>query len=64
MENIEYYTKKTDDMFWSSQCNTDLFEGKIKIADVPVKFRTHEAYLCAHRYARWISDEKERHHQL
>lgn len=64
MENIEYYTKKTDDMFWSSQCNTDLFEGKIKIADVPVEFRTHEAYLCAHRYARWISDEKERHHQL
>ena len=64
MENIEYYTKKTDDMFWSSQCNTDLSEGKIKIADVPVKFRTHEAYLCAHRYARWISDEKERHHQL
>lgn len=51
-------------MFWSSQCNTDLFEGKIKIADVPVAFRTHEAYLCAHRYARWISDEKERHHQL
>lgn len=56
--------KKTDGMLWDSQCETDLFEGKIKIADVPVEFRTRRAYICAHRYARWIGDEKERHHQL
>ena len=64
MENLEYYTKKTDGMLWDSQCETDLFEGKIKIADIPVEFRTRRAYICAHRYARWIGDEKERHHQL
>lgn len=64
MKNLEYYTKKTDGMLWDSQCETDLFDGKIKIADVPVEFRTHRAYICAHRYARWIVDEKERHHQL
>ena len=64
MKNLEYYTKKTDGMLWDSQCETDLFDGKIKIADVPVEFRTHRAYICAHRYARCIGDEKERHHQL
>lgn len=31
MKNLEYYTKKTDGMLWDSQCETDLFDGKIKL---------------------------------
>lgn len=58
MENLESYIKPINE-FRETQCQSDLLNGKIKIADVPFMFRGHDEYTAAHKYARGLVDEKE-----
>ena len=58
MENLEYYIKPINE-FRETQCQSDLLNGKIKIADVPFIFRGNDEYTAAHKYARGLVDEKE-----
>ena len=63
MRNIEYYTKPTGNNGLETQCSEDLLAGKIKITDVPYKYRNHHEYIVAHIFARTIADDMERHHE-
>ena len=47
MNDLQYYTKEINDCH-ETQCQADLLNGKIKIADVPFAFRGHDEYIsCA-----------------
>ena len=61
MNDLTYYTKAINDCR-ETQCQSDLLNGKIKIADVPFAFRGHDEYAAAHKYARGLVDEKERYY--
>ena len=61
MRKIEYYTKIAND-FGNTQCVIDLLHGDIQIADVPLEFRGRSEFAAAHKFARGLEDEKERHH--
>ena len=62
MNDLQYYTKEINDCH-ETQCQADLLNGKIKIADVlPFAFRGHDEYTTAHKYARGLVDEKERYY--
>ena len=61
MNDLQYYTKEINDCH-ETQCQADLLNGKIKIADVPFAFRGHDEYAAAHKYARGLVDEKERYY--
>ena len=41
----------------------DLIDGKIHIQDVPYEYRDHLEYLYAHKFARSIKNDMERHDQ-
>lgn len=61
MNDLTYYTKEINDCH-ETQCQADLLNGKIKIADVPFAFRGHDEYAAAHKYAIGLVDEKERYY--
>lgn len=61
MNDLQYYTKEINDCR-ETQCQSDLLNGKIKIADVPFMFRGRDEYADAHKYARGLVDEKERYY--
>ena len=60
MASSNVYYEKTLDGF-ETQCMRDLLEGKTRIADVPYKYRNHLTYIEAHKFARTISNDKQRH---
>lgn len=41
----------------------DLYDGKIRITEVPYKYRNHDTYMAAHIFARTIADDTVRHDQ-
>lgn len=60
MSSNNVYYEETLDGF-ETQCMRDLLEGKIRITDVPYKYRNHLTYIEAHKFARTISNDKQRH---
>lgn len=60
MANNNAYYEKTLDGF-ETQCMRDLLQGKIHIEDIPYKYRNHLTYIEAHKSARTILNDKQRH---
>ena len=60
MSSNNVYYEETLDGF-ETQCMRDLLQGKICISDIPYKYRNHLTYIEAHKFARTISNDKQRH---
>lgn len=61
MKPKSYYEEPIDGI--TTQCMQDLIDGKIHIQDVPFEHRGHLEYLYAHKFARTIENDAERHDQ-
>ena len=58
-KDMSYYLPNPDSMY-DSQCEDDLLNGKIKIYEVPFRYRVRKAYIYACRYARGCNKDSRK----